>query len=29
MTILTVGFTAIKFPNFRKLDLTNDMNENK
>ena len=29
MTILTVGFTAIKFPSFRKLDLTNDMNENK
>ena len=29
MTILTVGFTAIKSPNFRKLDLTNDMNENK
>ena len=29
MTILTVGFTAIKFPNFRKLDLTNEMNENK
>jgi MFS family permease len=29
MTILTVGFTAIKFPNFRKLDLTKDMNENK
>ena len=29
MTILTVGVTAIKFPNFRKLDLTNDMNENK
>ena len=29
MTILTVGFTAIKLPNFRKLDLTNDMNENK
>ena len=29
MTILTVGFTAIKSPNFRKLDLTKDMNENK
>ena len=29
MTILTVGFTAIKFPKFRKLDLTNEMNENK
>jgi len=29
MTILTVGFTAIKFPKFRKLDLTKDMNENK
>ena len=29
MTILTVGFTSIKFPNFRKLDLTSDMNENK
>ena len=29
MTILTVGFTAIKFPNFRKLDLTKDMNENE
>ena len=29
MTILTVGFTAIKFPTFRKLDLTKDMNENK
>jgi len=28
MTILTVGFTAIKFPKFRKLDLTKDMNEN-
>ena len=28
MTILTVGFTAIKFPTFRKLDLTKDMNEN-
>ena len=28
MTILTVGFTSIKFPNFRKLDLTKDMNEN-
>ena len=27
MTILTVGFTAIKFPNFKKLDLTKDMNE--
>ena len=27
MTILTVGFTSIKFPNFRKLDLTKDMNE--
>ncbi|MFL2644013.1 MAG: MFS transporter [Flavobacteriales bacterium] len=27
MTILTVGFTAIKFPDFRKLDLTKDMNE--
>ena len=25
MTILTVGFTAIKFPTFRKLDLTKDM----
>ena len=29
MTILTVGFTAIKFPKFRSLDLTKDMNENK
>ena len=29
MTIFTVGFTAIKFPTFRKLDLTKDMNENK
>ena len=29
MTILTVGFTAIKFPTFRKLDLPKDMNENK
>ena len=29
MTILTVGFTAIKFPTFRKLDLTKDMNDNK
>ena len=29
MTILTVGFTAIKFPAFRKLDLTKDMNDNK
>ena len=29
MTILTVGFTAIKFPTFRKLDLTKDMNNNK
>ena len=29
MTILTVGFTAIKFPTFRKLDLTKDMNENQ
>ena len=28
MTILTVGFTSIKFPNFRKLDLTKYMNEN-
>jgi MFS family permease len=28
MTILTVGFTSIKFPNFRKLDLTKDMNDN-
>ena len=27
MTILTVGFTVIKFPDFRKLDLTKDMNE--
>ena len=27
MTILTVGFTSFKFPNFRKLDLTKDMNE--
>jgi MFS family permease len=27
MTILTVGFTSIKFPKFRKLDLTKDMNE--
>jgi MFS family permease len=27
MTILIVGFTAIKFPDFRKLDLTKDMNE--
>ena len=29
MTILTVGFTAIIFPTFRKLDLTKDMNNNK
>ena len=29
MTILTVGFTAIKFPTFRKLDLTKEMNDNK
>ena len=28
MTILTVGFTSIKFPNFRRLDLTKDMNDN-
>ena len=28
MTILTVGITSIKFPNFRKLDLTKDMQEN-
>ncbi len=28
MTILTVGFTYVKFPNFRKLDLTKDMTEN-
>jgi len=27
MTIITVGFTSIKFPNFKKLDLTKDMNE--
>ena len=27
MTILTVGFTTFKFPSFRKLDLTKDMNE--
>ena len=27
MTILTVGFTSLKFPKFRKLDLTKDMNE--
>ena len=27
MTILTVGFTSFKFPNFRKLDLTKDINE--
>lgn len=27
MTILTVGFTSFKFPSFRKLDLTKDMNE--
>ena len=27
MTILTVGITSVKFPNFRKLDLTKDMNE--
>ena len=27
MTILTVGFTSIKFPDFKKLDLTKDMNE--
>ena len=26
MTILTVTFTSIKFPDFRKLDLTEDMN---
>jgi len=28
MTILTVGFTYVKFPNFRKLDLTKDMTDN-
>ena len=28
MTILTVGITSVKFPNFRKLDLTKDMQEN-
>ena len=27
MTILTVGFTALKFPSFTKLDLTKDVNE--
>jgi len=27
MTILTVGFTAIKFPSFSKLDLTEDLKE--
>ena len=27
MTILTVGVTSFKFPNFRKLDLTKEMNE--
>ena len=27
MTILTVGFTAIKFPDFTKLDLTEDLKE--
>ena len=27
MTILTVGFTAFKFPSFRKLDLTKDIQE--
>ena len=27
MTILTVGISSVKFPNFRKLDLTKDMNE--
>ena len=27
MTILTVGFTSFKFPNFKKLDLTKEMNE--
>ena len=27
MTILTVGFTAIKFPKFTKLDLTEDLKE--
>jgi MFS family permease len=26
MTIFTAGFTAIKFPSFRKLDLTDDLN---
>jgi hypothetical protein len=25
MTILTVGFTALKFPNFTKLDLSEDL----
>ena len=29
MTILTVGFTALKFPNFTKLDLTKDVNESE
>ena len=27
MTILTVGFTALKFPSFTKLDLTKDVND--
>ena len=27
MTILTVGFTSFKFPDFRKLDLTKEINE--
>jgi hypothetical protein len=27
MTILTVGFTALKFPKFTKLDLTEDLKE--
>tara|TARA_B100001758_G_C18349012_1_gene578720 strand:- start:77 stop:1357 length:1281 start_codon:yes stop_codon:yes gene_type:complete len=29
MTILTVGFTALKFPSFTKLDLTKDVNESE
>ena len=29
MTILTVGFTALKFPGFTKLDLTKDVNDSE
>ena len=29
MTILTVGFTALKFPSFTKLDLTKDVNDSE